>query len=199
MTTATRPRDRLTRAEAHREILKWRKMGGHLAARVAARSYSDRADNFQAAMLGLCEAVKTFEPSRGNTFQTHGIWAVRAQLRDAARDGRRGGVKWAPTRFGRAAIPLTDLHRDEKLRARAHHPAVTDPEPDLDADDFWKLVRKHAVCRLDYLLTRAVYAHGLTTPQIAAALGVTRHAVRSRIARTLKRLRDRATEFEGFR
>lgn len=199
MTTATRPRDRLTRAEAHRQILKWKRLAAKFAAKHTARCFADRQDNFQAAMLGLVQAVPTFDTSRGNAFQTHAIWEVRGRLTAVARDRRRGGVKYAPDRFSRFSVPMTDLHRDEKLQARAHHPAVTDPEPDLDADDLWRLVRKHAVCKLDYLLVRAVYAHGLQQKDIADAIGLSRTRVKKRVARTMRRLRERATEFEGFR
>lgn len=202
--TATRRRDRLTRAQARRAILgviayarqlalaRRRDAGGNLG-----RPHPDHQDRLGEAFLALCEAAQTFEPSRGLAFTTHATFAMRSRFSHYARTRNRTGMTYVAEGVKYPCRPNTDVFADAEHVALAA-PATYDPEPDESAE-FWRRVRRHIPDRLDYLMLRAVYAHGLTQKQVGEALGISRTRVKQRIERTVERLRARAGEFEGFR
>lgn len=191
--TATRPRDRLTRAQAHAEIV------GVIdyARSLAGRRRRDFEERFAEALLGLCEAARTFEPSRGLKFSTHATFQVRSRFSHAARKRVQAGMTYVPPATSCPCRPLTDVFADDEHAALAAR-VTLDPPPD-ESDEFWRRVRRVCVCRRDYLILRARYAHGLALSEIAAGLGVTKTRVRQRIGRTLARLRAQTALFEGFR
>lgn len=195
MTTAARRRDRLTRAEARRAILGVIAYARQMAG--GGRARHDFDDRLGEAFLALCEAGQTFEPSRGLAFTTHANFQMRSRFSHMARKRVRAGMTYVTEGVHYPCRPLTDVFAEDEHAALAA-PTTTDPPPDESAE-FWRRVRRHIPDRLDYLMLRAVYAHGLTQQQVGEAIGISRTRVKQRMDRTLTRLRMRSAEFEGFR
>jgi RNA polymerase sigma factor (sigma-70 family) len=193
MPTIARRRDRLSRAQAHAAVLG----AVPFAYARAGRRPGDRDENVSDAFLGLCQAATSFEPSRGLQFLTHADWWMTNQFTRRAEARRKGGLTYSPRNRAGVSVTITDLQFDDpKMRANAV-PVTTDPPTDETAE-LWRRVAAVALCRTDYLMIRARYAHGLSDEQIALLAGVSPQRVRQRRARMMERLRENAHLFEGF-
>lgn len=155
--------------------LRW--IADAVAQRVVRRRYCchyDRDDARQHALLGLCEALNTYDPKRCNSLQTH-CWSVA--LRRCI-DGYRHAVgTGARQRLTVGTRPLKAV--PEAACARVHRPFRR-----VDAAD-----------RIDFLFRRQsaerrvaakmLWGEGYTLREIAALMG-TRHARLGAELRTLR-------------
>lgn len=170
----------------------------------------------QEGMIGLIDAVHTYDPSRGPKFVTHAQNKVRSKVRDLMRsnDTLSRGARARERQLESATAALTHQYGrapgDEELARRlgwterqvqqarldavAAHSAEFTADDDLEASgsDTYDRIRARVAAAMNTLAgnERAVvvlyYLEEMTMEEVAAVLGVSRSLV--------SRIRDRAAQ-----
>ena len=152
----------------------------------------DLDEMFNAGMIGLLKACKTFEPERGNQFSTFATWWVRqsvqrwveAELKQAGwifvhPKGKKG--RWTRTV---AVSTFSALQRESWTEV--------DPigAPDFAANPPWarELIVRHLSPRSAYIVELNVI-QGHTLEAIGDVLGVSRERVRQLRDKALRKLK----------
>lgn len=160
-------------------------------------------DAVAAATLGLVEAARRFDPSRGTRFTTFAVWYCRSRVQDAA---TTGGVVSVP-RIDRGATRREETAACAARATARHRPLAADWEESMPHADASAVrdaeAAAHAAARVGPLLRRldarsreVVLARlsGETLADVGRRLGVTRERVRQIQARAMRRMRALAAQ-----
>jgi RNA polymerase sigma factor (sigma-70 family) len=156
------------------------------SARLAAeRRGLDREDLESIALVGLVQAIRAWDPSRGS-FSTLATHCIMHELQRA--------LAWTQKRNQCVVVSLDDVldaDEDRPLRDRLADTSAVDPEDAAIA----RAQLRDGLDRLpteDRNLILALYNHGCTVREIAERMGTTTQAVQNRHRRVLTRLRNAA-------
>lgn len=114
----------------------------HMLARMPPSVQLD--DLIQAGMIGLLEADKKYDPSKGASFETYAGIRIRGAIIDEVRRG-----DWAPRSIHRNARRISETMR--ALEAKTGREAVDRDVAsalDMDLDDYFRAVRDASGCVL---------------------------------------------------
>jgi RNA polymerase sigma factor (sigma-70 family) len=170
---------------------------GHLEfARTIARQYARRcprlADDFEgAAMIGLWDAARKFDPGRGCRFTTYAGNRIAGAVLDFARgECPVGSRRAAGKAFRRRTVGLvTDRHADDPAWEPAYEPRPYGE----DADAVWELTR--GLTRREREVVAAVYG-GRSGAEVARGLGLHPSRVTQILAAAVRFLRSRSSTEE---
>jgi len=114
----------------------------HISARLPSSVLLD--DLSQAGMIGLLEAARNYDASKGASFETYAGIRIRGAILD---DIRRGD--WAPRSVHRAQRKVSQAIRDlEVSLGRSASDAEIAQSMGITADEYYAIVRDAAACNL---------------------------------------------------
>ena len=150
----------------------------------------DRAAIESDALLGLFDAARTFDPSRGVELTTH----IRALIDFEVVDGYRQRLGRTSKRSGRPGIRRTQS-LEEDLVERGEPELGFDAVED-DTDELLAAIWAHfqMLTMTERAVMVAMYAEGMSQTQVATARGVTVSAVCITHRRAVGKLRRRLVE-----
>jgi len=134
--------------------------------------YHDQEDYHQAGWLGLLDAARRYDPSRGARFETYAGIRIRGAVIDESRRRLGGPRPWRQRELRPVTLISLEAHVSQ---ARANEPRSDEPEPDEAAE--WAEARDALARVLPELpcQERLVIEHqlaGETLSAIGARLGV---------------------------
>jgi len=169
--------------DQYAELVK--RIANHMIARMPASVQLD--DLVQAGMIGLLEASRKFDESKGASFETYAGIRIRGSIVDELRKG-----DWAPRSVHRAAREISDAIRQLEMEKGRD---VTDREVaefmGMDMDEYYGAMQDAMSCRLFSLdeLVEEEYKNpvGAGTPYE----GVQQNAFRKDLAEEIDALPER--------
>ena len=130
-----------------------KRIAHHLAARLPATI--DINDLMQAGMIGLLEAAKNFDPSRGASFDTYAGIRIRGSMLDEVRKH-----DWTPRSVHQKSRQVSEAIRAIEFEAgRAATPTEIADRMGITIDEYHAILRDTAGCRL-FSLEESMEEHG---------------------------------------
>lgn len=122
---------------------------------------TEEDDLYQAGVIGLIQAAKSFDPARGLRFATHATWRVRGAMLDHLRD-----LDWVP-RLARQRGEDVPRWLALPEGGVADH---SDPTEGIRREDFWLEVTRGMI-PVEREVIRLSYREGIPLWKIGAMLG----------------------------
>ncbi len=171
----------------HSELV--RRIAYHLIARLPATTEVE--DLIQSGMMGLLEAARNFDPSRGASFATFAGIRIRGAMIDEVRRH-----DWTPRSVHQKHRQVTQaINEIENETGRHAEPAQVAERLGISLDDYYDIVRDSAVSKLysldesvdDATQSRRILSENAVTPDDA----VEEDQFRQEIANEIRRLPER--------
>ena len=126
--------------ERHVDLVK--RIACHLTARLP--STVDLNDLLQAGMIGLLEASRNFDPSRGASFETYAGIRIRGSMLDEVRK-----LDWTPRSVHQKHRQVSEAIRSIEAESgqRAEAPAIAE-KLGIELEEYHAILRDTAGCRL---------------------------------------------------
>ncbi|MDP0562762.1 MAG: RNA polymerase sigma factor FliA [Candidatus Endonucleobacter sp. (ex Gigantidas childressi)] len=126
--------------EAHRPLV--RRIANHLGARMPASVQTD--DLVQSGMIGLLEAAKKYDATKGASFETFASIRIRGAMLDEIRKG-----DWGPRSVYRNSRRINEaVHTVEAKLGRDARDSEVAAELNIKIDDYYATLRDLRGCRL---------------------------------------------------
>ena len=173
--------------QEHSELV--RRIAYHLIARLPATTEVE--DLIQSGMMGLLEAARNFDPSRGASFATFAGIRIRGAMIDEVRRH-----DWTPRSVHQKHRQVTQaINEIENETGRHAEPAQVAERLGISLDDYYDIVRDSAVSKLysldesvdDSTQSRRILSEDAMTPDDA----VEGDQFRQEIANEIRRLPER--------
>ena len=171
----------------HSELV--RRIAYHLIARLPATTEVE--DLIQSGMMGLLEAARNFDPSRGASFATFAGIRIRGAMIDEVRRH-----DWTPRSVHQKHRQVTQaINEIENETGRHAEPALIAERLGISLDDYYDIVRDSAVSKLysldesvdDSTQSRRILSEDAMTPDDAVEVD----QFRQEIANEIRRLPER--------
>lgn len=173
--------------QEHSELV--RRIAYHLIARLPATTEVE--DLIQSGMMGLLEAARNFDPSRGASFATFAGIRIRGAMIDEVRRH-----DWTPRSVHQKHRQVTQaINEIENETGRHAEPAQVAERLGISLDDYYDIVRDSAVSKLysldesvdDSTQSRRILSEDAMTPDDAVEVD----QFRQEIANEIRRLPER--------
>lgn len=168
-----------------------KRIAHHMMMRMPASVQVD--DLIQAGMIGLLEASRKYDGSRGASFETYAGIRIRGAIVDEMRRG-----DWAPRSVHRNARRVSDaINQIEAREGRDASDAEVAQEMGVDRDEYFKMLKDTSSSRLfSYEETFAdddghSFESDVSMPLVTPLEGVSRDALKQSLAKAITQLPER--------
>lgn len=168
-----------------------KRIAHHMMMRMPASVQVD--DLIQAGMIGLLEASRKYDGSRGASFETYAGIRIRGAIVDEMRRG-----DWAPRSVHRNARRVSDaISQIEAREGRDASDAEVAQEMGVDRDEYYKMLKDTSSSRLfSYEETFADdddqgFENDVSMPLVTPLEGVSRDALKQSLAAAITQLPER--------
>lgn len=168
-----------------------KRIAHHMMMRMPASVQVD--DLIQAGMIGLLEASRKYDGSRGASFETYAGIRIRGAIVDEMRRG-----DWAPRSVHRNARRVSDaISQIEAREGRDASDAEVAQEMGVDRDEYFKMLKDTSSSRLfSYEETFADdsdsgFDSDISMPLVTPLDGVSRDALKQSLAKAITQLPER--------
>ncbi len=161
----------------------------HLIARLPA--HTDLDDLMQAGMMGLLEAARKYDPSRGASFSTYAGIRIRGAMLDEVRR-----YDWTPRSVHQKHRQVSEAIRDIEAETGRHAESEEiAARLEITPEEYHKILRDSAGCKLfsldesmdETVQTRQVPDHNSVSPEQA----LVKNQVRDEVTGALERMPER--------